>query len=231
MMVLVIIGIFAAIAVPELVEVSRRNKLTDLSNMVQQTAGTVRTYAMQTRHATVLEVADGAMWINVLDGPTCWSALRAEDRCMHNMGLTATADGTNRLDLRASEYTEAGAAMCGVEMWYLVEGTCTATGDLGTAPSFALCYSGEGDLFVRASADATGCDGPALALAGQQIAARDDWHRACYFQDGEDGSSGAVVRFNRFDGSAASCDSSSALDVTRAVLVPIGAAPYGRVDL
>jgi prepilin-type N-terminal cleavage/methylation domain-containing protein len=231
MVVLVIIGIFAAIAAPQLVEVSRRGKLTDLTNMVQQSAGMVRTYAMQTRHATVLEVGGGKLWINVLDGPRCWSALRAEDRCMHNMGGPATSTGTNRFDLLDPEYTEAGAGMCGVEMWYLVDGTCTATGDLGADNPFALCYTGEGELFVRDSDDATGCEGPALAMPGQQIMGQDAWRRACYFQDAGRGSSGAVLRFNRFEDGIGACDDSTALDVTRAVLVPAGGAPYGKVDL
>ncbi len=231
MVVLVIIGIFAAIAAPQLVDVSRRNKLTDLTNMVQQSAGTVRTLAMQTRRAVVLEVAGGKIWINVLDGPRCWSALRGEDRCTQNMGSIATTAGTNRFDMMDSEYTDAGAFLCGVEMWYAVDGTCTATGDMGADASFALCYSGDGDLYVRPEEDATDCNGPELAQPGQQILGQDSWRRSCYLKDGTSGNSGAVLRFNRFENGATTCEDSSAIDVTRAVLVPVGAAPYGKVDM
>jgi len=239
MVVLVIIGIFAAIAAPQLVEVSRRNKLTDLVNMVQQSAGMARTYAMQTRRATVLEVADDKMWINVLDGPTCWSSLSPAGRCKHNMGSAATAAGTNRFDLAADEYVEAGAVMCGVEMWYL-GGDCTQVLSSGTAGPFALCYSGKGDLFIRLGADSTECEGGGggdddgdedEGDGGSGVTAgREDWNRACFDVDGE-GINGVVLRFNRFRiGTSGSCDSSNAVDVTRAVFVPMSGAPYGKVD-
>lgn len=230
MVVLVIIGIFAAIAAPQLVEVSRRGKLTDLANMVQQSAGMARTFAMQTRNAAVIEVSDGKAWVNVLDGSNCWSALRGSSRCMHNMGLTANSAGTNKFDMRHAEYVEAGAALCGVEMWYLLDGNCTASGDLGADSPFALCYSGEGDLFIRLSEDDTGCAGPDLALPGQQLLGRESWLRACHFRGDAAGGSGAVMRFNRFDGAVGACDDSGAIDVTRAVLAPMAGAPHGRVD-
>ena len=230
MVVLVIIAIFAAIAVPQLVDVRRRNKLTDLTNMVQQTAGEVRTYAMQTRRATVFEVSAGRIWINVLQGPECWSDLRAEDRCMQNFGASALDSGENSFDMLASEYVDADAYLCGVEAAYLVDGAC-AYHDLGRAESFALCYSAKGDLYYRAGADAaTACSGPAgLLVAGTDLADRGSWNRMCYYRADAERMNGAVLKFNRFDGVPSDCDS-DALGVMRSVIVPVGTAPYSKVE-
>ncbi len=238
MVVMVIIAVFAALVAPQIGEVSRRGKLTDLTNMVQQSAAQVRTYALQTRRASVLEVSDGRVWVNVLEGSDCWSGLRLENRCMHNYGKQATQDQDNRFDMSIAEYTDAGAYLCNVDLAHMASGTCQLNTDIAPGTSFALCYSGDGELFYRAGADATTCSGPDVDYAsddpghsGGSLAGRDSWKRACTIKGGDrDGFSGALLYFNRFESPPSACESDDVLDVLRGVHVPQGGAPYSRVE-
>jgi hypothetical protein len=191
----------------------------------------VRNFAVQTRQATVLEIDDGEVWINVLDGPTCWSDLKIKGRCKHNLGLDATSDRTNKFNLEADDYLDAGAFLCGVEYAALTDSGCTLS-TLGAGASFALCYSATGDLYVRPEADAnTDCSVELDSVAGDDLAGRGDWDRACtYLAEGEVPLNGAVIGFNRFEEAPSACDSSGALDVKRAVHVPVGSAPFGKVS-
>lgn len=235
MIVLVIIAIFAAVAIPQIIEKSRSNKLTDIANMVQQTTSQVRVQAMRSRRAVVVEY-DGStnqMWLNVLEGANCWSAI--DNRCVHNLDSDTfvAADDTRHFDLRSAEYQEAGVFMCDAQVSVESSGACAAPAALSLTGQFGLCYSGEGDLWVRPSADdATTCSGTGAVVA------RANWNKACPYRDGEEISSdGGLLRFNRFDpeGSGGSCaDGASAtdfLDVTRTVVVPSSGSPHSRVGM
>jgi type II secretory pathway pseudopilin PulG len=228
MVVLIIIAIFAALAVPQLVEVHRRNKLTDLTNMVEQSAAQVRTLAMQTRRAVVFEVADSQVWINTLQGSDCWS--RINTRCMHNVGEVATTSFTNVFDMQEEHFIESGAYHCGTEIATIADGACAQNVVVGPGDAFALCYSGKGDLYARISEDATTCE-PGQGIPGLDIGDQDDWVRSCVVTDSTlMPFNGAVLKFNRFESAPADCSATS-LGVTRGVHVPVGAAPFSRVEI
>jgi prepilin-type N-terminal cleavage/methylation domain-containing protein len=226
MVVLIIIAIFAALAVPQLVEVHRRNKLTDLTNMVEQSAAETRTFAMQTRRGAVLEVGtNGTIWINTLKGSDCWSDVQT--RCMHNKGLDATTNYTNVFNMLEEHYVESGAYLCGVEVATIAGDACAMNLEFFPGDAFALCYSGRGDLYVRSGEDVnTACDGNTVPNALQ-----DDWSRSCVITD-QDATpyNGALLKFNRFDGQPSNCSAVS-LGVTRGVHVPVGSAPYSKVEI
>jgi prepilin-type N-terminal cleavage/methylation domain-containing protein len=230
MVCVVIIGICAAIVVPQLIAHKRTTSLTDLVNMVEQTASQTRSLALQTRRAAVLEVsgADRAIWINTLSGPQCWDGL--SQTCVQTVGRTGDVSVFN---LGAEPYASAGAALCDVHVSEVTgAGTsaadCAPVDGLSAASVFALCYAGNGELYIRNSEDSgTVCGGSAAA------ADREDWSRACADITGAATDViGAALRFNRFDGAVSDCDTAdNKLDVTRAVYLPMGGAPYNRAEL
>ena len=232
MIVVVIIGICAAIVAPQLVDHKRSSSLTDLVNLVQQTASQARSLALQTRHGAVLEVsgADGKIWINVLSGPQCWDSI--SKTCVQTAGHAVVPE----LDLNVEPYLSAEAAMCGVQV-QAISGADTETPScddvsLSATSDFALCYAGNGELYVRASQD-----GDTACSAGTATAERSAWSRVCASVGDEGGLNGAVIRFNRFDGGSGSCGGGDGgtddgvMDVTRAVYLPIGGAPYSKVEI
>jgi type II secretion system protein H len=101
------------------------------------------------------------------------------------------------------------AVLCGATITK-VSGTSCAAPAVVVGSDFFLCYSGTGDLYFSADSGAT-------------------WTRACLRTD--TGATGAVLRFNRFTGASPANCAASPLDVTRAVMVPSGGAPYSRVDI
>jgi len=225
MVVLVIIAVFAALAAPSIIEVHRRNRLTELLQMVERSASQVRNLAMQTRRGAVLEMAEGRMWINTLSGSDCWSTINA--RCMHNVGQDATDSLSRYVELTSEYYTDSDAYMCGAQVATMTGSDCALDVTLTSGDPFALCYSGTGDLYLRSGADtATLCDG-----TGPPTAVHADWVRSCAIAP-ESGTpfNGAVLYFNRFDEAPANCDA-VAVDVMRGVHVPAGATPYSRVEI
>lgn len=236
MIVLVIIGIFAAIAIPSLIENRKRNELTDLTNMVEQAASQSRNLAMQTRRAAVLEFQDDNMWVNRLSGPQCWSGI--ERRCTFNLGQkNSTPLVQVPFDLRDSDTygRDDGSFICGVEVAELNAAGNACNAAATTVPpgsSFALCYSGDGNLWFRNGADpAAECDVTGVP------AAKNQWVRSCaIINSGNITFNGARIKLNRFDsvssdatGAFDDCADPSALDVTRAVYIPYGGTPYSRV--
>lgn len=215
MVVVAIIGICVAIVVPQLVDHKYATELTDLTNMVQQTASQTRNLALQTRRAAVLEVALNAtpkrMWINTLGGPKCTDAVLQTN--IQTTGQKSAAQPELLLDEAGGTYAAAGAAVCGASVFAPNSdgSACAALSGIGPAVHFALCYSGSGELWVRDPS------------AG--------WTRACVALGGG-GSNGAVLRFNRFSttGSHTDC-TTGAVDVARSVYLPIGGAPYSKVDI
>jgi len=235
MVVVVIIGVFAAVAIPNLIEKRKTNELTDITNMVEQTAAQARTIAMQTRRAAVIEYdgAAGRMWINTIDGADCWDAIRL--RCVHNLDSDSVdpGDSSRSFDLRQQGYAEAGVFMCDVQMSLVASSVCGGAQAGSVGDSFALCYSGSGELWVRQAADSAAvCGG-----SGDQ-AARAQWSRACAsYDEGTIAFDGALLRFNRFDpeGTGGSCADDGGvgdmLDVTRTVFLPSSGTPYSRVGM
>jgi hypothetical protein len=178
----------------------------------------------------VLEVSgtDRKIWINTLNGPQCWDGL--SQTCVQTVGRTGDVSYFN---LDAEPYASAGAALCDVHVWEVTgAGTsataCESVDGLSASSSFALCYAGNGELYVRDAADSgTVCGGSTAAVG------RDGWSRACANITGAATDViGATLRFNRFDGAVSDCDTATnILDVTRAVYLPMGGAPYSRVEL
>ena len=236
MIVLAIIAIFAAIAIPNLIENQRRNKLTDLTNMVEQAASQTRNLAMQTRRASVLEFKGDEMWVNRLAGSTCWSGIQR--RCTFNLGqknITPLVQVPFNLRDPDTYGDDNGSFMCGVEVAELNgAGTAcqAAATEITPGSSFALCYSGEGDLWLRNG------DDPAAECGANGIqAAKDQWVRSCVIiNSGNITFNGARIKFNRFDsakgdltGLFTDCADIAVMDVTRAVYIPYGGTPYSRV--
>jgi type IV pilus assembly protein PilA len=233
MIVVAIIGICAAIVVPQLVSQKRSTDLADLVNMVQQTAAQARSLALQTRRAAVLEVSgtSGRIWVNTLSGPQCWDGI--SQTCMQTTGHT---NGVPEFVLDEEPYTSAGVALCNVGMSTVTgagteSATCGELGSVAADSDFAICYAGNGELYVRPEADTGAACGTGAASAG--IA---DWQRICPTVGAEGARSGAVIMFNRFDDDGSGvCTSdggvSDAIDVSRAVYLPIGGAPYSKVEL
>jgi prepilin-type N-terminal cleavage/methylation domain-containing protein len=232
MFVLVIIGICAAIVVPQLVDHKRTSDLTDLVNMVQETASQARSLALQTRRAAVLEVSGSQqrIWVNTLKGPQCWSGI--QQTCVQTTGH---ANSIAEFNLAEEPYTSAGAALCNVTVSVVSgagtdDAACVQLDDISASSDFALCYTGGGDLYIRGAADAGASCGDGTASAGV-----DAWQRVCPQIGTGASSSGAVLMFNRFEGGASgecSADGGTGdvVDVTRAVFLPVGGAPYSRVQ-
>ena len=232
MIVVVIIGICAAIVAPQLVDHKRSSNLTDLVNLVQQTASQTRSLALQTRHGAVLEVSGstGKIWVNTLSGPQCWDSI--SKTCVQTAGHAVVPE----LDLNVEPYLSAEAAMCGVQVQALTGAdTDTPSCDdlsLSATSDFALCYAGNGELYIR-----VGEDGDTICSVGAAGAERGDWSRVCASTGDEGATNGAVIRFNRFDGGSGSCaggdggTDDGVMDVTRAVYLPIGGAPYSKVEI
>ena len=236
MIVLVIIGIFAVIAIPNLIENQKRNELTDLTNMVEQAASQTRNLAMQTRRAAVLEFKSDSMWVNRLSGSPCWSGI--DMRCTLNLGQKKDNPlDPSIFDLRDPDTygDDNGSFMCGVEVAVLnTAGDACEPAATTIAPgsSFALCYSGDGNLWFRNSGDAaTECTGSGNPVAQAM------WVRSCVIINAGDITfNGARIKLNRFDSSASDatgaftdCADPAVRDVTRAVYIPYGGTPYSRV--
>ncbi len=236
MIVLVIIGVFAAVAIPSLIENQKRNELTDLTNMVEQAASQTRNLAMQTRRAAVLEFKADNMWVNRLSGAHCWSGI--DRRCTFDLGQKKTNPlDPSIFDLRDPDTygDDNGSFMCGVEVAELNAAGTACNAAATTKPPgdpFALCYSGDGNLWFRNSGDA------ATECAATGIPAlKDQWVRSCVIIDsGNITFNGARIKFNRFDsatgditGDFTDCADPAVMDVTRAVYVPYGGTPYSRV--
>jgi prepilin-type N-terminal cleavage/methylation domain-containing protein len=232
MIVVAIIGICAAIVVPQLIA---HKRTTDLTDLVQQTAAQARSFALQTRRAATLEVSgsSGKIWVNTMKGPQCWDAI--SQTCMQTTGRTSSLPEFN---FNEEPYSSAGIALCNVSVSTVTgAGTdgaeCTALEDVSATTDFAVCYAGNGDLYVRASGDPGAACGSGGGTTSVGLSA---WQRVCPTIGTDTDSSGLVLMFNRFEGGAGTCSGADAglsevIDVTRAVYLPIGGAPYSRVQL
>jgi hypothetical protein len=152
------------------------------------------------------------------------------------MQTAGHADSMPEFNLSGEPYGSAGAALCSVSVSTVTgAGTdsadCASLEDITATSDFAVCYSGNGDLYVRASADPGAACGDGTASADFSA-----WQRVCAtFGTGAD-SGGLVLMFNRFEDGAGACAGADAgdsevIDVTRAVYLPIGGAPYSRVQI
>lgn len=226
MVVLVIIGVFSALAIPGIMEIRYRNTLTDSVERIRTAAGATRDFAMQTRKAVVLEVTSDGVWVNLLNDAACESEV--ETFCAPSLG------GYQPLYDADSLGAVAGVALCGGTVLKVESSGCAAGPELVVGDGFALCYSGAGELYYRVGADAnTGCSGSNPPASGA-----DAWVRACsvsspvtiQFADEsayalEDG---AVLMLNRYEGTA--CGSATdATDMRRLVIFPTNGSPYSQV--
>jgi prepilin-type N-terminal cleavage/methylation domain-containing protein len=205
MVVVIIIGIFAALAVPSITQVRYRNYLMIMVDGFAQVAGETRALAMQTRKAVVLEVQKNKAWIRTLEGAECSSA-----NVNVNFGSTVLEDHI---------YDLAGVGMCGGAALADTGSGCSEFLALDRDDGFGLCYTGWGELRVR-----LGPNSPS-----------EQWEKSCggsaqIDTGGNAGlvSDGATVVFNRFTKGAV-CDASKVQDVRRAVIFPTNGAPYSRV--
>lgn len=229
MVVLVIIGIFSALAIPGIMEIRYRNTLTDSVERIRTAAGATRDFAMQTRKAAVIEVTSAGVWVNILSDAACESDV--ETRCAPNLG------GFMPLYDADSLGAVAGVALCGGAALRLDPDalTCEAGPSLDSGDGFALCYSGAGELFYRSGADAnTGCSG-----SNPPAANGDDWKQSCSVSNAEsvefvDESSyglsdGAALMLNRYPEGSACGSAKDALDMRRLVIFPTNGSPYSQV--
>jgi prepilin-type N-terminal cleavage/methylation domain-containing protein len=230
MVVVVIIGVFAALAASHLGSVSHRNRLTSLTQNVQQIGGRARSVAIQTRRAAVVEFAARGTWLNILSGGNCWSA--PQSKCAYDSYLDSPGGGAPlNLYLLSSDLLQSEIVLCGG-----TARTLDASGNVGVtalpAAGFALCYSGAGELWVRGATDNT-------TVCGQPLVPGDpsDWVRAAgvatptvvkLFGVDADLLDGAVVGLNRTQGRACSGTAGDSIDVRQAVFFPTGGAPFSR---
>jgi prepilin-type N-terminal cleavage/methylation domain-containing protein len=243
MAVLIIIGVVCAIAVPGIVEVRYRNILADTVNNVQVAAIQARSLALQTRRAAVLEVREDKVWVNLLQGCGCDTPV--DTGCISNTGIAGNGEVLlyDRVaGVGTSFAEEAGVGMClgGARTLPDISGNNDSlTG--GTCPTdplvmesvdddgFALCYTGRGELYVRAVKDvASECPIPDAGTGGGLT-----WLRTCSASDTAavvDGDlklyDGAVIVFNRYE--SAHCKGNKK-DVRRALFFPTTGSPYSGV--
>ncbi|MDD5306827.1 MAG: type II secretion system protein [Deltaproteobacteria bacterium] len=202
MVVIVIIGIFAALAVPSITQVRYRNYLMVMVDGFTQVAGETRALAMQTRKAAVLEVRKNQAWIRTLAGAECSSATV-------NVNFQSTV-------MEDPNYLMAGVGMCGGSALTDTGSGCTESIELDRTTGFGLCYTGWGELRVRPGATGTwtpSCGGSTQIDTGDAAGPLND---------------GAAVVFNRFEKDKM-CDVTKVQDVRRAVIFPTNGAPYSRV--
>jgi prepilin-type N-terminal cleavage/methylation domain-containing protein len=234
MVVLVIIGVFSALAIPGAMEIRYRNILTDSVERVRSAAAATRDLAMQTRKAAVLEVSSDRVWINVLSDARCDDPI--EKRCTTNLG--GASDGSIVLWDADGMRDTAGVAFCGG--WSIGDNQGDCTGSITSAAlavddGFALCYSGAGELFYRVGADTnTVCGGTSQSLSNLP------WNRACSVSSADTVSvsfsdssgyglgDGAVLMLNRYDPKTTLC-TSAAIDNRRLVIFPTNGSPFSII--
>ena len=225
MVVVVLIGVISAIAIPSIVNVLHRNALSDMTNDIQQAAGNVRALAMKTRRASVLEVRSDSAWINLLADSACWDGVA--QRCM----VYRANSGLNIVDFSNPTYTNADAKVCGGAALGVTGFDCdntvaAITLSVGEGQGFGLCYSGRGELFIRPVVDtATRCVSPSGTLS-----ARSAWRMACGSNTATTTSigplfDGAAIVLNRHEGGDCS---NPVLDVARRIHLPSNGSPYSR---
>ncbi len=228
--VLSMVAILTAIAVPGIRQMRYRDALVESTNDYQEGGVRARTLALQTRQAAVLEVRGDKIWVNLLSGAFCDSDL--ERRCMRGFNA-AFSDGHAYIAPDGSLRETAGVAMCG-GAGRTISGTgdgATCTETLFDTTGFALCYTGMGELYVRSGPD------PAMECSGSsQEQTVTNWVRSCGSPEPvsvgfEDGSAyelhdGAMMVFNRYEHGYCGGEHD---DVRRAVFFPSGGAPFNKV--
>jgi hypothetical protein len=197
---------------------------------IRSAAAATRDLAMQTRKASVLEVSSTGVWINLLNDARCEDSI--EQRCTTNLGQAS--DGFIPLYDADGIGQTAGVAFCGgFSLASDDSGACTASVALVRNTGFALCYSGAGELFFRAGADAnTVCGGTA------QPSANLTWQRSCSVSSAGALSvsfsdsltyglkDGAVLMLNRYEKTL--CQG-AAVDNQRLVVFPTNGSPFSQI--
>jgi type II secretory pathway pseudopilin PulG len=245
----VLIAILAAVTVPQLNEVNRRNKLSEMTSLFQRTVAGARALAMKNRQAVVIEVRNDSMWVNLLAGTACNSPAR--QRCFdlaENDGVDPTVAAANPgqgvVYLKTPEYTDAGVDMCSFRIAAIDTSAGACVVETGySATGAALCYNGSGQLWIRAGSGTI--DANAVCNATAPLNPDANWRRACSPWVGAGGTpsstqtdwfSGADVRFNRFTAGTGNCPPGAASvapvgaeDVTRRIVIPAGGHPYVKL--
>ncbi len=219
MVVMLIIAVFSALAIPGITKVRYRNHLTEMVNELQQMATEARALAMQTRKAAVLEIVPNSRaWINLLPGSNCSDVRNIAQRCVFEA------------DLANSNYVVADATMCSGEQLLLSGAPLTcglSSVELDYESAYALCYSGRGELYVRNAADSNtvDCDATGPPSTNQV------WNAVCdrtLTSQPTAGTllSGVAIPFNRHP--QRDCGQ-AAEDVQRVLFIPKSGAPYSKV--
>jgi prepilin-type N-terminal cleavage/methylation domain-containing protein len=214
MVVIVIIGIFSALAIPGIVQVRYRNALTDTVAKFRAAAATARDLSLQTKQAAVLEVRADKAWINLLSGGSCDSQI--DKICRETLDFVSPQSAADH----------AGVVMCSARV-LASNGTDTAV--LPTS-GFSLCYSGAGELWYVTGSSPAVCDpnnipGP---RTGWTKAGNTSTPVSTTFVTSvaplniEDG---AAVMFNRI-GESPACNASTIEDVSRFVIFPTSSVPF-----
>jgi prepilin-type N-terminal cleavage/methylation domain-containing protein len=223
MVVIVIIGVFSALAIPGILEVRYRNALTDTVAKFRAAAATVRDLSLQTKQAAVLEVRTDKAWINLLEGPSCNSVTNTDLMCRETFDFVDPESSADK----------AGVAMCGGRV---LTGDCTASAAVELpAGGFSLCYSGAGELFYRLGSDPSVCDDS----NPPDPTGEDTWFEPCNiatpqlvnnFKAAAELSmdDGAAIMFNRF-GHGTACGNTAGEDVARFVVFPTSGIPHTRI--
>lgn len=250
MVTVVLIAILAAVTVPQLNEVHKRNKLSEVTSLFQRTVAGARALAMQSRQAVVIEVRNDSMWVNLLNGTACNAPVR--QRCFNlaeNDGVDPTVAAANPgagvVYLKTLDYTDSGIDMCSFRIAAVnaTSGTCAVDSTDYSASGAAFCYNGSGQLWVRAGSGAI--DANAVCNATGALNAAAPWRKTCspWITAGgtpsstqTDWFSGGDVRFNRFTAGTGNCPPGAASvtpagaeDVTRRVMIPAGGHPYVKL--
>jgi prepilin-type N-terminal cleavage/methylation domain-containing protein len=215
MIVVAIIAVFSALAIPGITRVRYRNSLSEMVNEMQQLATETRALAMQTRRAAVLEINPNvAAWVNLLPSSSCADATAVAQRCIYEADLTNAS------------YVSASATMCPANQLLLSGNplTCAQSGAQLT-DQYALCYSGRGELYIRDEED----DNTTCA-ATTAPSATVTWTPVCdlVVADPTAGTltSGVAIPFNRHQDRDCT---EPADDVQRVLFVPKSGAPYSKV--
>ncbi len=243
MVVAIIIGVFSALVIPSITLSNHRRTLADLVNRFQNVAAQTRMLALQTRRAAVMEVIStqsgdpdaptARVWINLLSGADCWAPVIAQ-RCVNTRWDNSAADTNAFVNLETEKYINAETAICRASDLWVNTGACTRVNyNSNLTGHYALCYSGMGELYFRASADAS----TLCTVNADPTADATNWTETCSLPPLEDSaaselSDGVSIEFNRYPGG--NCPPTPAagdarLDIRRVLFMPNKGAPFNRV--
>jgi len=181
MIVVIMIGVFAAIAADFVGESKSNDLLTKAADNIQGIAGRGRSQVMQDHRAYVFEYRAvmnriSLFWVNALVDGMCWSSI--ETHCIERYDNLASAPAYLETDVRVS-------AIKG----YAIDRTSGACQKLQPPViNGALCFSGSGELYYRpADEQSAPCSSADTAVHSDETV----WRKVC--------GSGFHLVLNRFE--------------------------------